>query len=483
MLTASIFILFLFLWLTRWWYKNISLPPGPSRVPILGCIPFTGFKINSSLLSDEKHWKYGDISCFDFGLIKYYVLNDFELSRELFNLEIFSGRMGILDEMRSYRSPNKVVRGIVSNVGSSWQGQRRFAIKNLRDFGYGKRESVEFIQEEAKFLTDELLREGDKTGIILLDDQLNISVLNILWQLTTSKRLDRNDKKTLKALDNVNNYFKTGMLGLTFLFPFLTKILPVPWYGSLAVEIMDFMREEVIEHQKSYDPTAPPRDFIDVYLRKIELQDDEEFNIEQLVNVLTDLFSAGSETTSTLLKWCFLFMSLYQEAQMKCQEEIDQVLGSKVPDKDDADKLVYVSATLQEIFRLANVTAVSLSHVTIKDYNVRGYNIPKGSFLAANLKKFALDPKVFPEPHTFKPERFIKDGKLKTYPQLSPFSVGKRICMGETLARMSSFMFFTYFLQNLNITTVADKPKPDRNEITMGITTIPKPFYIQVTRR
>lgn len=177
-------------------------------------------------------------------------------------------------------------------------------------------------------------------------------------------------------------------------------------------------------------------------------------------------------------------MSVNQDVQEKCQKEIDQVLGSKIPGKSDQAKLVYVSATLQEIFRMGCAPPpITMAHIMKDDYVSKHGTFPKGAFVISNTMKFAMDPMTFPDPKTFKPERFIENGKLKTYPQLAPFGIGKRICMGETMARDSSFIFFTRILQTLNIRTAKGEARPDPLNCEMKGTKAPLPFYVHVAKR
>ena len=86
-------ILLVILWLTHWWLKQRKLPPGPFSVPLFGILPFTGWKLPSSEdFEKPEFWKYGDIARLDYGLITIYVIYDYELCKELFNTDTFSGR-------------------------------------------------------------------------------------------------------------------------------------------------------------------------------------------------------------------------------------------------------------------------------------------------------------------------------------------------------------------------------------------------------
>ena len=97
------------------------------------------------------------------------------------------------------------------------------------------------------------------------------------------------------------------------------------------------------------------------------------------------------------------------------------------------------------------------------------------------------DPDVWPEAETFKPERFLEtceDGyKFKKKDQFVPFGMGRRVCMGETLARNSLFIFTTTLVKNLKFENPNNFPKPDPENYTDGFTVIPHPYHVNIRKR
>ena len=108
---------------------------------------------------------------------------------------------------------------------------------------------------------------------------------------------------------------------------------------------------------------------------------------------------------STTLLWCVMLMALHPEVQVKCQKEIDEGLGQKPPTIEDMNRLTYVTATLMEIQRFAMVAPGSLAHYLLQDTQVGPYMFKKGTLFTANLQKFLDDPREFPQPRKFIPER------------------------------------------------------------------------------
>ena len=182
-------------------------------------------------------------------------------------------------------------------------------------------------------------------------------------------------------------------------------------------------------------------------------------------------------------RWALLYISIHPDVQTKCQNEIDTVLGSRWPTKSDMEKLPYVMATIMEIQRCSCVAPGSLIHVATQDVKVDQYVIPKNAELISNLRLFLRDPKSFPEPEKFNPERFLDNGKIKKIEQFVPFGVGKRICMGESLAKHEIFIFFTMILQGLVITPAKGKPVPNPMNFQMPLTTMPDEYYVSCSKR
>ena len=93
-----------------------------------------------------------------------------------------------------------------------------------------------------------------------------------------------------------------------------------------------------------------------------------------------------------------------------------------------------------------------------------------------------MDPKVFPNPKEFNPGRFVDEcGKIKRVEEFAPFSVGRRICMGESLAKNSLFLFFVRVLQRTSLCQTKKRLDPDDSYV--GVTRSPNPFEVKVTLR
>ena len=180
-----------------------------------------------------------------------------------------------------------------------------------------------------------------------------------------------------------------------------------------AIDIQkDFWLAEIQRHQETLDESNP-RDFIDVYLTAMKSEDNEALTFEDLVVVMGDMFIAGTETTSTTLKWILLYLCLHPDIQNKCREEIHKVIGlDRRFQVSQAVHLPYTMATISEIQRASRIAPTSLIHATTKATNIGEYNFPKGSLFVANLSFISHDPLFIKDPKVFDPQRWIgQDGK------------------------------------------------------------------------
>ena len=163
---------------------------------------------------------------------------------------------------------------------------------------------------------------------------------------------------------------------------------------------------EIKRHQDTLDESCP-RDYIDMYL--IGMTTNKALTLEDLAVSLGDMFVAGTETSSTTLKWILLYLCLHPDVQTKCREEINRELGSERFQMSDLPRLPFTQATLIEIQRLARVAPASLPHRLTAPTKVGDFSFPQNSIFMANLSFITHDPSKIDKPFSFKPERWIDE--------------------------------------------------------------------------
>ncbi|XP_012368758.1 cytochrome P450 2B4-like [Octodon degus] len=432
------------------------LPPGPHPLPFLGNLLQMDRKglIKSFLKFREK---YGDLFTVYLGPRPVVMLRGPETIREALvdQAEAFSGRGPIAAVESVFQG-----YGLVFAKGERWKDLRRFSLATMRDFGMGKWSVKERIQEEAKFMVAELRKsQGGLMDPVLF---FHSASANIVCSIVFGKRFDYKDPQFLRMLDLI---YKTFMLVISFssqvfeLFSSILKHFPGTHreiYKNLQ-EINTFIDQSVKKHRETLDASSP-RDFIDAFLIRMDKDKSDqntEFHYKNLILTSLSLFFAGTETTSTTLRYGFLFLLKYPHITERIQKEIEQVIGShRQPALEDRTKMPYTEAVICEIQRFADLLPIGVPHMVTKDTAFRGFILPKNTEVYTVLTTALHDSCHFEKPDTFNPDHFLDaKGSLKKSPAFIPFSMGKRICLGEGIARTELFLFFTTFLQNFSITS------------------------------
>lgn len=170
------------------------------------------------------------------------------------------------------------------------------------------------------------------------------------------------------------------------------------------------------------------------------------------------------ETTVTTMRWAFLLMIKYPEIQQKVQNEIDAIIGPKrLPSMTDKNQMPYTQAVLNEIQRFANILSANFPRMVAEGgITIAGYSVPGGIGVVPQISVANMDDKIFSNPNKFDPNHFLEsDGiSLKKIEAFVPFSIGKRMCLGEGLARMEMFLIFTSVLQRFRLSLPSNQPEP-----------------------
>ncbi|KAG7175766.1 Methyl farnesoate epoxidase-like 1 [Homarus americanus] len=423
---------------------------------------------------------YGPVVGVYFGPQATVIVNGWEAVKESLNNEDLNGRPFNLYLHLAYNG----VKGMMYVEEDLWKEQRRFTLHQFRNLGFSKRSHENIIQEEARELIQEM---QDADGSVSLQELLGVSLVNILWAVMGGTRFGRKDEHLLDLVNKVHKMFRAGELGggLVNALPFLLHVWPRDSNFYTVVDarrlVLDFVRKAVEEHKATLDPDNP-RDFIDIYINEIyknQHNPDISFTEEQLSALCTDVFGAGVETGSSTVSFAVLLTILHPHVMHNMQQELDSVLGQdRFPSMDDRNTLVYTEATLMEAFRHSGAAPLTIPHKALRNTTLMGHQIPANTMVMNNLYSVHMDPHYWDDPHLFRPERFINpDGSLRKDERLIPFGKGRRICPGESLARMTSFMLFAALSQRF--TFALDPKVPVHNtEGKFGFTLGPPEFKV-----
>ncbi|XP_068817888.1 cytochrome P450 2C18-like isoform X2 [Capricornis sumatraensis] len=402
-----------------------KLPPGPTPLPILGNILQLDVKNIGKSLSNLSN-TYGPVFTVYFGLRPTVVLHGYEAVKEALidQGEEFSGRGSLPMSQRVNKG-----YGILFSNGKRWKEIRRFSLMTLRNFGMGKRSIEDRVQEEARCLVEELRKtNGSPCDPTFL---LGCAPCNVICSIIFQNRFDYTDQNFRNLLEKFNENL---------------RIVSSPW-------IQEKHNQEM------------------------------EFTFENLIASVFDLFGAGTQTTSTTLRYGLLLLLKHPEVTAKVQEEIDRVIGRhRSPCMQDRSHMPYMDAVVHEIQRYIDLVPTNLPHAVTCDVKFRNYVIPKGMTIITSLSSVLHDDKEFPNPEVFDPAHFLDEsGNFKKSDYFMAFSAGKRNCVGEGLARMELFLFLTTILQKFTLESVVDPKDLDTTPVSSGFGHVPPPYQICFT--
>ncbi len=158
---------------------------------------------------------------------------------------------------------------------------------------------------------------------------------------------------------------------------------------------------------------------------------------QQIHDEMMTLLIGASETTATTLWWLFLMLHHHPRVENRIHTELDHVLGNRDPHAEDILKLDYLNRVITETMRLFPPIWLFPRRATT-DTTISGYHIPAGTNVFWSPYVLHRDPRSFPEPTTFDPNRWLPDRK-KNIPRDAyiPFGAGNRMCIGNTFALMA----------------------------------------------
>lgn len=528
LITALSLIAFYYLFKKPRESPTLSVPSGPRGLPILGNILQLGDRPHEKMFEWSK--KYGPIFKVYLGSELVVVLNGTNTVREAFiqNEEEFAGR----PKLYMIHATLKGKGLISSPYNSDFNEHKKFLQTSLNKFGRRRSSleinCLQTIRETLDEYRERIDSNFEYTNSQMRNNISRIASQNVLT-MTFGTRM--HDKKLFSHLmDLITENFENTAVAAAFNFLPITRMfktfilrnvlrcseflnnlisekleeyheemdefdLPSENYES---NIIECYLKELLNNASLYDKTiaeslyATDRSASYNYLSRrltekrrsslsIELVNNinklrrksryTSFSFDHLSSIVQDLFIAGTETISTSLNWAIIYAAKYSEYQDKLITEIDSVLGrEKLPTESDRSKLNFVQAFLNETMRIISAGPILVPRSTTKDIVFKGYKIPENTFIMANIWSCMRDPDYWSEPNEFRPERFLdKNGNfVNKNPAMIPFSIGKRACIGESIARLQMFLIFTSLLQKFHF-SFANSAELNNEKLMKGI--------------
>ncbi|KAM4770940.1 cytochrome P450 1B1 [Rhinophrynus dorsalis] len=498
-------------WIIPRW-SGTSHPPGPFPWPLIGNAMQIGNSPHMSFAAFAK--KYGGIFQIKLGSQKVVVLNGDSVIRQalLHKGADFAGRPAF----PSFQFVSGGRSLAFGDYNERWKAHRKLAHSTVRHFSTGnpqtKRSLEHHIMNEARELIILFSGLGEGGKYFSPGRHVVVAVANVMSAVCFGQRYNHGDKEFQDLLSNNDKFSKTvGAGSFVDVMPWL-QYFPNPVrtvfnnFQQINKEFYDFVYSKFLQHRNSV-AWGVTRDMMDAFIHIVLGKDENNANTQEeskqkykvkrgqhSVHLLetehvpasvTDIFGASQDTLSTGLLWIIFFLIRYPEVQSNMQDEVDKVIGrDRLPCLEDQAKLPYIMAFLHESMRFSSFVPITIPHATTKYTNLMGYNIPKGTVVFVNQWSVNHDPQKWTDPQEFNPSRFLDENGFLDKDLVSNvmiFSVGKRRCIGEELAKIQLFLFTSVLVHQCIFTA---NPTDNLNqEYDYGLSIKPKPFMVNMTLR
>ncbi|KAM6058295.1 cytochrome P450 1A5-like [Chlamydotis macqueenii] len=460
--------------------KGLKSPPGPRGYPILGNA--LELRKDTHLALTRLSQKYGDVMEVRIGTRPVVVLSGLDTIKQALvkQGEEFMGR----PDLYSFRFVTDGQSLTFSpDSGEVWKARRKLAQNALKTFSIAPSPTSssiclleEHVSKEADYLVTKLLELTDKEKSFDPYRYLVVSVANVICAICFGKRYNHNDQELLDVVNVTDQFVEVAASGNLADFIPLLQYLPsrsMNLFKDFNKRFLHFLQKIVKEHYETYDENNV-RDITDSLIeqcleKKVEANTAMQIPKEKIVNLVNDLFGAGFDTVTTALSWSLMYLVTYPNIQKKIQKELDQIIGQeRRPRLSDRGMLPYTEAFILEMFRHSSFLPFTIPHSTTRDTVLNGYYIPKDRCVFVNQWQVNHDEKLWKDPSTFNPERFLNaegtevnkvDGE-----KVLVFGLGKRKCIGEPIARWQVFLFLSTLLQQLEF-SVCNGTKVDMTPI------------------
>jgi cytochrome P450 len=332
--------------------------------------------------------------------------------------------------------------GLLTSDGETWKRQRRMV---QPVFAASRLEGYSAIMTEEALRTAARWHDGEVRDVSQEMMELTLRIVS----------------RTLFGHDVSGETQEVAQAMLTFQESIARPNLLPRWLSTphrqrldAAVKTLDRIIFGMIEERRREDAQgAPPRpDLLGLLLSAVDEDGDGgKLDQREVRDQLVTLFLAGHETTSHALTWTLYLLSQNPAAARALHAELDQVLGGRAPTYGDLAKLPYTEQVVDEAMRLYP-PVYSVGRRAQKDTEIGGYPVANGSEVILWIYWTHRDPRWYPQPDAFRPERFAPEAREKL-PKLAhlPFGAGPRACIGKVFAMIEARLLLATLTQRFRL--------------------------------
>jgi cytochrome P450 len=375
-----------------------------------------------------------------------------------------------------------------------WHAHKKLASRALKSIVESSKLAWQ-VNQTVEEAVDRMLKIN---GPVSFGEQSQCIITNVLMSFCYGQRLSFDDpvfKKRLWAREaQTEQASKVIVLeavpGIRRMRWLVETLHPAGRVFKQAIDAQrEFIRERVQHHKDRFNPNNEVNDILDaLFLEQHQMQQrgesGQQMTDEHVYLLIFDIFEAGVDTTQLTLRWFILFMIEHPEIQDRCSRDIAEVMDDRPPELSDRKSLPFLEACLLETLRMRPVAPLGVATTPSRAGAVLGkYKIPEDTMIMTNLLALHFDPQYWTEPEAFNPSRFIEDGVVVKPPYWLPFGCGKRVCLGESLAKNDLFLITAGLLQKLKFSKVPKATYSTEPLVSIDFSTEPAQFEVLVERR
>ncbi|XP_065362919.1 cytochrome P450 4d1 isoform X1 [Calliphora vicina] len=477
---ASAAIYGLILYFTK--FKRIieitrNIPSGPTW-PIIGhAHHFIGVPAHMML---QRIWNLSQENLTDKKYMKIWLGPELNLiTSDLKDIEIILGGIVHNEKAGEYKVLEPWLKeGLLISRGRKWHMRRKlitgaFHFQILPQF-------IDNFENESRVMIAELEKavcEGGNKAEIHLYELISLCTLDVICEsaMGVSVHAQTNaDSEYVRAVKTISTVLHKRMFDILYRFNLTYQFTKLARDEKKALAILHGFTEKIIvqrreellkakdtETQSQIDDVGSKRKmaFLDILLQS-EIDGKPLSNLDIREEVDTFMFE-GHDTTSSAITFCLYNLALYPKCQQKCFEEIIQVFGkdkSKPVTYEDLNNLHYVELCIKETLRMFPSVPLLGRKVT-EECEINGKIVPAGTNIGISPLHLGRQEELFPDPNTFKPERFEMDyttDKMSPYAYI-PFSAGPRNCIGQKFAMLEIKTVLTNVLRHYELDYAGNK--------------------------
>jgi cytochrome P450 len=422
-------------------------PPGP-RDRFFGLSFYGPLHADPLAFATRVAREHGDFAFVRVGWVRLYFVNRPELIREVLSTKVKSFRK-LGRQMRSLRKIEG--EGLVVSDGETWQRHRPVVQGSFHARHFERYADIVVAHTRRR------LADWPDDTIIDFAAEMNELALEIIAKVVFDVDL-ASDAARLRDTVHVARSAMQREMSRPFTLP---DWLPLP--GKIrqrrALRALDNLIWDFIRARRA-SPVLKDDMLAQMLAAASGLDTDTPIADSEIRDEAATLFVAGHDTTSATLAWFWYTLTQHPQVERRVVQEVDAALGDRGATYADLPRLRYLERVVKESMRLYPAAAFLFGREAVEDVELGGYNVRRGSWVFIAPYIVQRDPRNFPEPERFDPDRFAP-GRIDEIPAYAyiPFGGGPRICIGNSLATMEIILLAATVLQRYRVTLEQAPPE------------------------